>query len=88
MRQAREAVGVDVAVGAGQLAGEHVAGVERHEADVSLVGVADGQRLDVRCQPEPRPGGEHEGDQRLRCLTQTCGRNPSLAPTAGAGRRR
>ena len=53
-RQAREAVGVVVVVGAGQIAGEDVAGVERHEADVAFVGVAGGQHLDVRGEPEPR----------------------------------
>ena len=51
-REPGEAVGVVVAVRAGQVAGEDVARVERHEADVALVGVAGGQRLDVRGEPE------------------------------------
>ena len=60
-REAGEAVGVVVAVGAGQVAGEDVAGVERHEADVAFVGVAGGQRLDVRGEPEACAGGERDG---------------------------
>ena len=52
---------VGVGVGAGHVAGEDVAGVHGHEADVASVRVTVGERLDVGGEPEPVAAGERDG---------------------------
>jgi hypothetical protein len=57
-RETRERASALVAVRAGLLAGEDVAGEQDHVRDEAFCRVPVGERLDVRREPEPLAGGE------------------------------